>query len=215
MPGEDLSTTRGMKKIKDRVSFIVCANATGSHKIPCAMIGISKILACIKNRTWPLPYFNQAKAWMDKVVCEKWFKEVFCKEIQSRTNQRVLLLMDNAPGHFAPFEQDNIRVLFFPPNFTSWKQRCNQGIIAALKKRIKYLHLKDVLGFYELDEAQKQYKRTQAERLPRGSAGVAYGNPAHLLDAANYVVSAWDVITMDTIKMHSSKQTLLMNSDSL
>ncbi len=36
---------------------------------------------------------------------------------------------------------------------------------------------------------------------PRGApAGVAYGNPAHLLDAANYVVTAWDAITSTTIR---------------
>jgi hypothetical protein len=29
------------------------------------------------------------------------------------------------------------------------------GIILALKKKFKYLHLKDVLDFYELDEEAK------------------------------------------------------------
>ncbi len=38
MLDEDISTTRGKKKSKDRVSFIVCANAMGTHKIPCALI---------------------------------------------------------------------------------------------------------------------------------------------------------------------------------
>jgi hypothetical protein len=31
----------------------------------------------------------------------------------------VVLLTDNAPGHFEAFEEGNIRVLFFPPNCTS------------------------------------------------------------------------------------------------
>ncbi len=118
MPTEDISTARGAKKMKDRVSLVVCANATGSHKIPCALIGKAKMPACIKNRNWPLPYFNQDKAWMDKVVCEQRFREVFHKEVRRRTNQPILLLMDNAPGHFAAFVQDNIRVLFSPPNCT-------------------------------------------------------------------------------------------------
>jgi hypothetical protein len=38
MPNEDISTTRGKKKAKDRVSLIICANASGTHKIPCALI---------------------------------------------------------------------------------------------------------------------------------------------------------------------------------
>ena len=44
--------------------------------------------------------------------------------------------MDNAPGHFSAFERNNIKVVFFPPNCTSWKQPCDVGIIAALKKNI-------------------------------------------------------------------------------
>jgi hypothetical protein len=69
MPDEDISTTRGKKKSKDRVSLIVCANVVGTHKIPCALIGKPKAPACIKDRQWPLPYFNQAKAWMDVEMC--------------------------------------------------------------------------------------------------------------------------------------------------
>jgi hypothetical protein len=33
------------------------------------------------------------------------------------------------------------------------------GIIAALKKRYKYLYLKDVLDFYELDDEAKKQKK--------------------------------------------------------
>ncbi len=65
MPNEDISTTRGKKKAKDRVYLIVCANASGMHKIPLALIGKPKELACIKDKQWPIPYFNQAKTWMD------------------------------------------------------------------------------------------------------------------------------------------------------
>ena len=41
MPFKDLSTTRG-KKAKERLSLVVCANATGTHKVPCAIIGKPK-----------------------------------------------------------------------------------------------------------------------------------------------------------------------------
>jgi hypothetical protein len=59
MPNEDISTTKGKKKAKDRISLIVCANASGTHKIPCALIKKPKEPACIKDRQWPIPYFNQ------------------------------------------------------------------------------------------------------------------------------------------------------------
>jgi hypothetical protein len=69
MPDEDISTTRGKKKSKDQVSLIVCANAMRTHKIPCTLINKPKALACIKDRQWPAPYFNQSKAWMDVETC--------------------------------------------------------------------------------------------------------------------------------------------------
>jgi hypothetical protein len=65
MPDEDISTTRRKKKSKDRVSLIVCANAVGTNKIPCTLIGKPNAPACIKDCQWLVPYFSQAKAWMD------------------------------------------------------------------------------------------------------------------------------------------------------
>ena len=184
LPCEDISSTRG-KKAKERVSLVVCTNATGTHKISCTLIGKPKVPSCIKNREWPVTYISQNKAWMDVTTCWKWFEEVFYPQVRRRTGRPILLLMDNAPGHFVAFEKNNVKVVFFPPNCTSWKQPCDLGIIAALKKRYKYLYLKDVLGFYELDKDLKARKKEQAKRLPRGAAGVAYRNSAHLLMQLN------------------------------
>jgi len=117
--------------------------------------------------------------------------------------------MDNAPGHFDAFERDNIRVVFFPPNCTSWKQPCDMGIIATLKKRYKYLYLKDILDFYKLDEQLKQRKKELGKRLQRGAARVSYGNPTHLLDAASYVKGAWDSVSSSSIKNAFSKAELM------
>jgi hypothetical protein len=200
MPNEDISTTRGKKKSNDRVSFIMCANAVGTHKIPCTLIGKPKAPAYIKDHQWPVPYFSQVKAWMDMERCWKWFNEVFLPEVKKQTGRRVLLLLDNALGHFEAFECDNVRIVFFPPNRTSWKQPCDMGIIATLKKRFKYLYLKDVFDFYELDEEAKLQKKMQGRRLRRNAVGVAYINPVHLLDVASYVKEAWQSVSPSSIK---------------
>ncbi|KAI6647728.1 hypothetical protein LOD99_8569 [Oopsacas minuta] len=73
------------------------------------------------------------------------------------------------------------------------------GIIAALKKRYKYLYLQDVLDYYDLVEDFKARKKEQAKRLPRGAAGVVYGKLVHLLDAAFYVKHAWDLVSDTSI----------------
>jgi hypothetical protein len=69
MPNKDISTTRGKKKAKDWVFLIICANASRTHKIPCALIEKLKKPACIKDRQWSIFYFNQVKAWMDVETC--------------------------------------------------------------------------------------------------------------------------------------------------
>jgi len=60
---------RGTKamKAKDRVTLFFDCNATGTHKIPVAMIGKAKQPMCFKppRRPCPLPYFSKpARAWM-------------------------------------------------------------------------------------------------------------------------------------------------------
>ena len=42
LPYENVIETRGRKKAKERVSMIVCAKSTGSHKLPCCMVGKPK-----------------------------------------------------------------------------------------------------------------------------------------------------------------------------
>ncbi len=74
------------------------------------------------------------------------------------------------------------------------------GIIAALKKRYKYLYLKDVLDFYELDDEAKNRKKDQGRRLRQGAIGVLYRNPTPLLNATSYVKDAWDFISQTFIK---------------
>ncbi len=83
------------------------------------------------------------------------------------------------------------------------------GIIVALKKQYKYLYLKDILDFYELNDQLKQRKRELGKRLWRGAAGVSYENPTHLLDAASYVKGAWDSISSSSIKNAFSKAKLM------
>ena len=65
------------------------------------------------------------------------------------------------------------------------------------------------MDFYELDENLKARKKEQEKGLPRRAAGVAYGNPAHMLDAAQYIKLAWDAISDATIKSAFNKAELV------
>lgn len=200
LPSEDLTSVRGKKASKERVSLIVCANSTGSHKLPCTMIGKAKTPACIVGKKWPLPYFSQKNSWVDGETFNKWFNQVFVPAVRPQTSDPILLLLDNAPGHQTSFERNGISVRFFPPNCTSWKQPCDMGIIAALKKYYKYLILKEILDFHDLSIETKEKLSSLAKKERRGAAGVQFGKPPHLLDAANLIVEAWKSVTSTTIR---------------
>ncbi|OLY82840.1 Jerky-like protein [Smittium mucronatum] len=102
------------------------------------MIGRSKNPTCIRGKKFPIPYFKQENAWIDTIIFKEWFSNVFKPFVKRFTEKKVLLLLDNVPGNASAFEDNGIRVIFFPPNVTSWKQPMVMGIIGAFKKGITF-----------------------------------------------------------------------------
>ena len=58
-------------KAKDRLTVIVCTNASGTCKIPPAVIGKAKKPRCFRRNPPQLPYYSQASAWNDSVLFNK------------------------------------------------------------------------------------------------------------------------------------------------
>jgi DDE superfamily endonuclease len=81
----------------------------------------------------------------------------------------------------------SLKVEFFPQSCTSWKQPCDQGIINALKTRYKFLYLRAALCFYDYPKDEKEILQTLGTHHRRRSAGIEYGNPVHLMDAAKNI----------------------------
>jgi len=112
--GEDTKKVRGRKVPKERVTAVLCANADGTIKVPVALIGKVAKPVCAHNKPWPLPYFQQAKAWLGGAVFVRWLHEVFALAVQELPFERVLLVLDKAPGHLAETTVGNIDVRFPP-----------------------------------------------------------------------------------------------------
>ena len=72
------------------------------------------------------------------------------------------------------------------------------------------MYLKDILNFHALDDGTKQALKAQGKSQRRGAAGVEFGNPAHLMDAAGYIKEAWDAISPATIRNAFHKADLKM-----
>lgn len=152
----------GYKIIKERITIMACSNVTGDNKIKILVIGKSKKPRAIKNvKCLPVAYKSQNKAWMNTELFIEWYDEIFIPEVkdfQKRIgkDEKVLLLVDNAPSHplesLLERENGKFRVVFLPPNVTSLLQPMDQGVIASFKKYYKKFILKELLLNEETEE---------------------------------------------------------------
>lgn len=74
-------TAPGRKSAKERVTFMLCANADGTHKTKVLVIGKSKKPRCFEGFNNPLLYANSKNAWMTRHIFKKWFHNNFVKEV--------------------------------------------------------------------------------------------------------------------------------------
>lgn len=158
---DELSASGG-KVSKHRITFLPCANANGTHKLPILMIGKSKKPRAFKNIQLPLEYDASRNAWMTKSIFKKWFHNIFVPRVRQFSTEtgiepKALLLLDNCTAHH--FE-DNlvsddglIRVAFLPPNVTPLIQPMDQHVIQAIKLKYRDL-LHNEVTFGNMDSVQ-------------------------------------------------------------
>ena len=150
---ENNRTARGTKalKAKDRLTILLCVNATGTCKIPPLIVGCSKTPHCFRDSPSPLPYTHQANSWVNTAVYRHWWDTVFIPAVRSFTKEPVALLMDNFSGHDKTYTDPTgqVSIHFFPPNSTSIHQPLDQGIISILKTQYKKILLSRTMEAYD------------------------------------------------------------------
>jgi len=142
VPRRDRRSARGTKAMRsmDRVTLVLCTNATGSHKLPVAMVGTANKPLCFRGEgnASPLPYFAQKKAWMDKYVYAQWWQTVFLPAVrEGHGGTKCALIMDNSSTHDVELSAEDVEILFLPPNTTAVYQPMDAGVIVSLKRRYK------------------------------------------------------------------------------
>lgn len=182
----------GRKIVKDRVSVLTCANATGTHRLPLLVIGKSKKPRCFKNiKQTHVVYANQKKAWMDSIIFTEWYTTHFLPSIKQRKpmpGERFILLLDNAPTHPSAEKlnaiDESCHVMYMPPNVTSLIQPMDQGVIAALKKIYRGRLLRELIV---MDSAQN----STVDKFVKSWT---------LLDCCRTIAKSWNELSENTLR---------------
>ncbi|XP_069179527.1 tigger transposable element-derived protein 7-like [Procambarus clarkii] len=157
----------GRKVCKDRLSAMMCANADGTDRITCAIVGKSKKPRALQHcmDRLPVKYYDSKNAWFTQEIFLSWFHDVFCREVGAcqikklkirPSEVRALLLLDNAPAHprinTLTSHDGKITCMALPPNTTSLIQPMDQGVICATKRLYTKKMLNEVLVVLPLPE---------------------------------------------------------------
>ncbi|GES79076.1 CENP-B homolog protein 2-like [Rhizophagus clarus] len=175
----------GKKQSKDRVTILLCSNATGTEKLKPVFIHKYKNPRPLKNlskTSLPVEYYWNSTAWMQVSIWNDWIRKF---DAQMRLKGRnILLLIDNAPVHalYEGVELTNIKIEFLPPNTTAHLQPCDKGIINSFKAQYRKLLLQNRIKAFDFQQLTGNSK-----------------SPINIKKAIKYVVSAWDRVLPKTI----------------
>jgi len=130
----------GGKHAKNRVTVLLCANATGNEKLQPLVIGKYKKPRCFAGlcvQNLPVTYEANTKSWMTGELFSK-----FCVNWDKKLKRKILRLLDNFPAHPQSIPNlTNIRLFFLPANTTSVIQPMDAGVI----KNMKQFYRKEIL----------------------------------------------------------------------
>ncbi|KAF7235332.1 Tigger transposable element-derived protein 1 [Varanus komodoensis] len=140
----------GHKPMKDRLTLLLCANASADLKIKPLLVYHSQTPRAFKEQNvnkarLPVMWRANARAWVTRQLFMEWLHEVFAPTVKkylsdNQLPERCLLLMDSAPAHPPALvdemdaECDFIKVRFLPPSTTPLLQPMDQRVICSFKK---------------------------------------------------------------------------------
>ncbi|XP_069832253.1 tigger transposable element-derived protein 1-like [Dendropsophus ebraccatus] len=186
---KEVKSAPSHKVSKERLTLLLGGNAVGDYKLkpmlvyqaenPRALQGISKAQL-------PVIWKSNRKAWVTLVVFEDRFNNYFVPSVECYCTSKdipfkVLLILDNAPGHPADVDDfhPNVKVVYLPPNTTALIQPMDQGVIATFKA---YYHRR-VIG-----------KALQATEKNKDLTLKDFWKKYNILDAVQNIADSWDEV---------------------
>lgn len=75
-------TAAGRKTEKQRITFLACTNAAGTHKIKPLVIGKAAKPRSFRNFNCPVDYDHSRAAWMTATIFKNWFHYSFVPQVR-------------------------------------------------------------------------------------------------------------------------------------
>lgn len=137
----DEKVAPGFKVSKDRVTLLMCSNASGDYMMKPMLVYKSinpRVMKHVCKSKLPIYWTANRKAWVTTETFKMWFFKCFVPSVEKYLKQKnqdfkVLLILDNAPSHPKDLYHSNVKIIFLPPNTTALLQPLDQGIIATFK----------------------------------------------------------------------------------
>lgn len=128
----------GLRQGKDRLTVLLCANATGSHRIKPLVVGKRGGPRAAKGiQPLPAAYRAQGNAWVDKEIFSDWFRHIFVPAVKERfralalpEGSKAILLLDSSRAHPRESElvSENVFTVLLPASVAPLLQPLDQGI---------------------------------------------------------------------------------------
>ena len=74
-------TAPGRKMEKQRLTFLACTNATGTHKFKPLVIGKAAKSRSFKNFKYPVGYEHSKSDWITATIFKNWFHYSFVLQV--------------------------------------------------------------------------------------------------------------------------------------
>ena len=137
-PNPEGGPVPGPTQSKDRLTVLMCANATGSHRIKPLVVGKWGGPKAVQGlQHLPVTYKAQGSAWVDKEIFADWFHHIFVPAVKEHfravalpEGSKAILLLDGsrAHPHEAELASENVFTIFLPASVTALLQPMDQGI---------------------------------------------------------------------------------------
>ncbi|XP_064090867.1 tigger transposable element-derived protein 1-like [Macrobrachium nipponense] len=140
---EEEQTAPDQKVSKKRVTVLLGSNASGDFRLKPLLVYLNENQRALKGifrSQLPVTWKANKTACVTVSIIEKWLNDHFFPAVKKYLEEKglefkVLLVLDNAPGHPTKMSEiyPNVEVVYLPPNSASLLQPMNQGVIASFR----------------------------------------------------------------------------------